>query len=57
MKVGDKIFGVNKQAQITDEGGIIKRVIADDYFYIDHIGGGGIGNRSAEEIILAEDSP
>ncbi len=50
FKKGDLVFGVNRVAEIPSDGGIIRRVIGDKYYYLDHIGGGGLGNRGEEEL-------
>ncbi len=46
FKKGGKVFGVNKKSQIPKRGGIIQRVVSDDYYYVNHVSGGGIGFRS-----------
>ena len=50
-KVGDKVFGKNRQSQIPREGGIIDRVTYPGYYYIDCLDGSGIGFRDGNELI------
>jgi hypothetical protein len=52
VKVGDRVYGKTKKAEMPKEGGIIKRVISKDFFYIDRVSGGGIGMRDEKELTL-----
>ncbi len=51
FKKGDKVLGVNKEAQMPKQGGIIQRVVSEDYYYVNHVSGGGIGYRSGQELV------
>ncbi len=52
MKKGDIVFGINEAAQMPRAGGRIARVVERGYFYIEHLGGGGIGFRDEKELKL-----
>ena len=50
FKIGDTVFGVDGKAEMPRNGGIIARIIIPDYYYVNHIAGGGIGMRDAKEL-------
>lgn len=57
FEVGDHVYGLTPEAQIPSEGAIIDSIFEGDpnYFHLVLLGGGGLGNRGAEEIYKKED--
>lgn len=51
-QVGDVVQGIDRKAQIPSNGGVVSHIVGDDYYYINHIDGGGIGSRGGEELVF-----